>query len=308
MSIYYNNQIEILNNESLYYEGIEATEKSLEICRKMDKSIDRKFDIFVYWIGDNVNYKHSVVLKSFLATQNLENATLKIYSDMDLSNNKFFERYKNFKQIEFHIFDVESEIIGTKYESFRYINEIKMHRFNAAYESDFFRLLMLHKFGGFYIDFDVILLRDLSPLLEYDFLYQWGAYPNNMINGAIMHLKKDSNVNKALTNAILNTPDISGLASVTWASTLYLTVKPNCPDLIIFPAAFFNSEWQSSCHVNLGHLLEPLKKHEYSNMLYDGCFTWHWHNRWGEEIEEGSKFNILDKKLESKFLNHFYEK
>jgi hypothetical protein len=305
MSIYVNNQIEELNNEELYYEGIEPVMKSLEICKTINQEINEKFNIFVYWIGDNVNYKHSVVIKSFLATQNLQNATLKIYSDKEISNKKVFERYKDFEQVEFHLFDVEKEIIGTDFENFKFTSEIKNHSYSPAYESDFFRLLMLHKYGGFYIDFDILLLRDLSPLLKYDFLYQWGAYPNNMINGAIMHLRKDSKANKLFTY-VLNTIDSRpGIGSLYWASELYLRVKSHLPELVIFPASFFNPEWQSNCHVNLGYLIEPLKKHEYSNMIYDGSFTWHWHNRWNEEIEEGSKFNILDEKIENIFKKKF---
>jgi hypothetical protein len=39
--------------------------------------------------------------------------------------------------------------------------------------------------------------------------------------------------------------------------------------------------------------------------MYEGSFTWHWHNRWEEKIEEGSKFDLLDKKIETLFKNKF---
>jgi hypothetical protein len=119
-----------------------------------------------------------------------------------------------------------------------------------------------------------------------------------MINGAIMHLKKESRVNEFLTDLILDTPASPGYGSLTWASNIYLSAKESLEDLVIFPSSFFNSEWQSEI-VEDG-ILNPLKSHKYSNMLYDGCFTWHWHNRWDEDIEEGSKFWILDNILEEK--------
>lgn len=304
MHMYYNTQIEDLNDIKLYQEGLEATNNSLEISKKILNTIDEKYNIFIYWIGNNVTYKHSVVLKSFLATQNLKNATLKIYSDEDLSKNSIFDRYKHFKQIEFNIFDVEEEIKGTVYENFKYVQEIKQHKFNPAYESDFFRLLMLYKYGGFYIDFDILILRDLSPLMNYDFFYQWGAYPdnNNWINGAVMHLKKNSNANNYSSNLILNTYAIP--YSLNWASELYLQVKHVHPEIVIFPAAFFNSEWQCNHVENVTNNIteHPFKKNSRSNDLFEGAFTWHWHNRWNEDIEEGSKFNILDKILEEKFI------
>ena len=30
--------------------------------------------------------------------------------------------------------------------------------------------------------------------------------------------------------------------------------------------------------------------------MFDGAFTWHWHNRWDDVIEIGSKFQILEEK------------
>lgn len=298
MNIYLNSKIKEIN-QSYYKVGLESTNKALDFCKNINKSIDKEYSIFLYWIGDNVNYKHSVVIKSFLATQNLNFAKLKIYSDVDISRNSIFKRYVNFNQVEFHIFDIEKEIIGTKYEKFKYKEAIKQHLFNPAYESDFFRLLMLNKYGGFYIDFDVLLLRDLSPLLNYDFLYKWGDDTNDMINGAVMHLQKDSYINNLLTDEILNKTATPGNGSLSWASDIYYSVKMKSEDLVVFPAAFFNSEWQSNLVTSTG--IESMKSHQYSNLLYDGCFTWHWHNRWDEEIQEGSKFDILDKILEEKF-------
>ena len=298
MNIYLNSKIKEIN-QSYYKVGLESTNKSLDLCKNLNNSIDKEYNIFLYWIGDNVNYKHSVVIKSFLATQNLNFAKLKIYSDVDISTNEVFKRYSDFKQVEFHIFDVESEIIGTKYESFKYVKSIKEHLFNPAYESDFFRLLMLNKYGGFYIDFDVLLLRDLSPLLDYEFFYKWGDDTNNLINGAIMKLQKDIYINNLLTDEILNKTATPGNGSLTWASDIYHNVKNKSEDLIIFPAAFFNSEWQSNLVTSTG--IESMKSHQYSEILYDGCFTWHWHNKWNEDIEIGSKFNILDNLLENKF-------
>ena len=35
--------------------------------------------------------------------------------------------------------------------------------------------------------------------------------------------------------------------------------------------------------------------------LFDGAFTWHWHNKWDDLIEAGSKFDILEKKINAKF-------
>jgi hypothetical protein len=73
---------------------------------------------------------------------------------------------------------------------------------NCYLEGDVFRLLVLHKYGGIYIDMDVLILRDLSPLNELEFLYQWGTSgfnsnePEMTMNGAIMRLDKNSSLSK----------------------------------------------------------------------------------------------------------------
>lgn len=298
------NLLEILKDKTLFYCGQSYVDRAIDVCSKINKPIDSNYNIFVYWIGDNVNYKHSVVLKSFLATQNLKNATLKIYSDIDLSNKEIFKPYVEFPNIEFHIFDIESEIKNTVYqERFKYCEDIKLHRFNPAYESDFFRILMLYKYGGFYIDFDVILLRDLSPLLMYDFVYQWGCSPNSdWMNGAIMHLRKDSMANNKMTEKLLSTPASPGEASLSWASQLYKSVIMDCPELIMLPSAFFNTEWQLPDKYSL---LSPMLNYEMSKELYEGAFTWHWHNSWETPIQPGSKFDLLDLKITKVFNEKF---
>lgn len=41
----------------------------------------------------------------------------------------------------------------------------------ASY-SDLVRVLLLHLYGGVWLDMDVLLLRDLAPLLKYEFAYR----------------------------------------------------------------------------------------------------------------------------------------
>lgn len=43
----------------------------------------------------------------------------------------------------------------------------------AYFDSDLTRLLVLYQMGGVWIDFDVLLLRDFSPLLHKEFVHEW---------------------------------------------------------------------------------------------------------------------------------------
>lgn len=292
--------INLLDNQELYKCGELYVQNCINFCKTLNKEKNVKYNIFLYWIGQNVNYKHSLVIKSFLTSQNIKNATLKIYSDIDLKKQEIFKPYVNLESIEFKIFDVYEEIKNTVFETnFKFVDDIKNHVYNIAYESDFFRILMLNKYGGVYIDFDVLLLRDLSPLLDYDFVYQWGCGESNLINGAIMHLKKNSNVNKLMASTLCNLDSKPGWGSLHWASDLYKKVHNQDKNLIILPACFFNSEWGLT--TNEMKILDPLNEHKYSNKFIDGPFTWHWHNRWDEKINPNSKFDILDKIITKKF-------
>lgn len=42
-----------------------------------------------------------------------------------------------------------------------------------------------------------------------------------------------------------------------------------------------------------------MKKTKYSNQLYDGVFSWHWHNNWNTPIEIGSKWQIIENKFDN---------
>jgi mannosyltransferase OCH1-like enzyme len=50
-----------------------------------------------------------------------------------------------------------------------------------AIVSDAVRFVVLHKFGGMYIDADILLLHDLQPFYMYEFAYLWSTLNENRI-------------------------------------------------------------------------------------------------------------------------------
>ncbi len=52
---------------------------------------------------------------------------------------------------------------------------------NMAIVSDAVRFVVLHKFGGMYIDTDILLLRDLQPFYIHEFAYLWSILNENRI-------------------------------------------------------------------------------------------------------------------------------
>ena len=70
--------------------------------------------------------------------------------------------------------------------------------------SDLVRLIVLDRYGGVYVDMDVLFVRDLSPLLHIaPFVYGWGC-DDDLINTAVFALAARSNVAWALMNAALD--------------------------------------------------------------------------------------------------------
>jgi hypothetical protein len=290
---FYNNVLPILNDDRYYEDSYDAVNLGLDLCKSMTDITDIPFNFYVYWIGTNINYKHKVLLKSYLATQDLNKTKLLIYADTDLSVK--FPEFEQFKNIEFHIFDVEKECENTLMKYYPYKSQIKNHQCNPEFESDFFRLLMLYKNGGVYLDFDVLLMRDFSPLSNYEYVYQWGT-DKHMMNGAVMSLHKKSPITKDICIELINGPFRPFKGSLQYANDMYIKVKRNHPELVVFPSTFFNSQWQHSKNKK-GEINTPMPFSKNGDPeLYEGCFAWHYHGSSQEtKIEDGSKFDIVDK-------------
>jgi len=208
-----------------------------------------------------------------------------LWSNINLNDNSFIQEIKPF--INLKIWNCKEEIKNTCVENF---NVEEIHDDLCYLEGDLFRLLVLNKYGGFYIDMDVLVLRNMSPLNEMEFLYQWGTSGFNgfeqlKMNGAIMRFNQNSKASEQALQLIQQIPPTKG--STCWGSDLYSYIADE--NLYCLPGVWFNSEWGFE-----GTLNEPFKKVENIN-LFEGAFTWHWHNRWNDFIEDGCKFSILEK-------------
>lgn len=297
----YNNILNIINDKSLFLKNEESVNKSLQIAKTFnDYSYNNKIDFFLYWVGNNINEKHEIVIKSFLITQDLSICKLNIYSDIDLNNTILKNLINKFDCIKVNIFNIDEEVKNTPIENCEWNNLIKNHLLNPALESDFFRLLMLYKYGGIWSDFDIIYLRDLRPLMNYEWVYQWGSEMYRM-NGAIMRFKKESNISKESLEILKQTKPI--IRSLCWADELYQKLREKYNELIVFPGAFFNPEWQIPLSST-----DFFKLSQNSTKMFENSFTWHFHseyNKFNKSIELGSKMDILKNKINYKFNKLF---
>lgn len=274
-------------NEEIFTDGW----KGLDFAKSIQNKVNNfKTNFHVYWrVPGEFGRKQQAVIKSIINTQNLNTSNIIVWSNVDITKNEWFHTIRNY--VDFRIYDVMKESKNTPLENFPLIKYDDEKNWPGG---DLFRILALYKYSGVYSDFDVIYLRDFSPLLEQEFMYQWGTEKTE-INGAVMHLFKESKLGFEL----LNTLPTMRLGATAWSRDLYMEVRKKNKNWTVFPCAFFNTEWQ--LHINMGESAHPFKCGTDSDKMFPGAFAWHWHNKWDCKIEEGSKFQRLEQNINEEF-------
>jgi hypothetical protein len=278
------------NNIALYNPSKEYFLNSLEYAKKLKNSDNKKIVFHCLWrVPRDFGRKQLAVLKSIIVNHKdiLESVEINLWSNVDLRENVLFKEVSKF--VNFKKWDLHEEIKNTTLEDFELLSDNNSISDDLCYlEGDLFRLLILHKYGGFYIDMDVLVLRNFLPLNDFEFLYQWGTSgfrgEEFKMNGAIMKLNKNSDTSLEFLEILKKTP--ASKNSFSWGNQMYSKINRN--SILALPGVWFNSEWGfegTSCNPfqNVG-----------SVELFDGAFAWHWHNRWDEEIKEGSKFEVIE--------------
>lgn len=294
--------IDIKTDRFLYERNPSDIENSLNFAKQLPTT-DLKNNIHFYWrVPRQFGRKQTLPIKSAIV-HNKNKSDIFVWSNVDLSNNPYIQPLLPYIKLKIWdpIKEIEDSFLKDKIQFF------KTHHLDDEMcwlGGDLFRLLCLYKYGGIYVDMDMVILRDLSPLYVYNFLYQWGASgvqpsePNLMINGAIMAFNKENENLKHMLNTLTTIKPVPN--SFCWGRDLYIASRSE--DTNVFPCSWFNTEW---CMEKV--VLEPFKKNAFSNMMFDGAFTWHWHNKWDQEIEDGSKFFIIENIINEKFLQFLCE-
>jgi 2-polyprenyl-3-methyl-5-hydroxy-6-metoxy-1,4-benzoquinol methylase len=271
--------------------------KAIEFAKSIPETVHpEKTDIHFYWREPlPFGRKQAACIKSAIVSQNLDNVRIHLWSNSDLSRNEWVQPIE--RHIYLHHYDAKVEARGTPLEGWAGLDKDDELCWLGG---DLFRLLILYRYGGVYVDCDVLLLRDLAPLLGQEFLYQWGTELDKM-NGAVMRLFAKSKTAENLLTMIPRMP--AGVKSTDWGSTLYGEVRKFDKSFTVFPCAFFNTEWQ--LYINMGESAHPFKKGNDSHWDFEGVFAWHWHNKWDVPIEEGSKFHRLEARINEKYAHGF---
>ena len=130
-------------------------------------------------------------VKSFLATQNLDHTSLIIWSDYSIEDNELIQPYKDY--LDLRVYNAREEAVGTPMEHEHSMLDASDSKYYL--KSDLFRLMMLHKYGGVWADMDIIFLRDFKPILDQEYMYQWGGdtdFANLGACATVLAMKKEN--------------------------------------------------------------------------------------------------------------------
>jgi hypothetical protein len=108
-------------------------------------------------------------------------------------------------------------------------------------EADLFRALVLFRHGGVYVDADVLLLRNLGPLLGEEWAYPWGSDCLES-NNAVMRVFAGSEWARAILEHIGRTPP-TRTASYVWGKE---ALRATTGLFLRLPPCFVNPLWMSN--------------------------------------------------------------
>ncbi|KAI0301639.1 hypothetical protein B0F90DRAFT_1718861 [Multifurca ochricompacta] len=154
----------------------------------------RRTNFHSLWPAERAPFgaRQEAMLKSFLTTQPLGSSRLVLWSHGDVSTDALLRAYtaRYRDVIELRVVDLSLLAMGTEVE------DSSLVKSNDPASSEYLlRLLILWQHGGVWVDMDSLLTRDLSPLLEHEFVTQWECdYDKNIhpMTSALMHFYQHS--------------------------------------------------------------------------------------------------------------------
>ena len=242
-------------------------------------------------------HKLKVLVRSFLATQNLNNSSIILWA----SNTQ--ELYDSIV-----LAPILPWVMVRKYDPFELAagtflegNPILSTADSRVYlQGDLFRWLVLYVYGGVYIDADSILLNDFAPLLEKgDFWARWACTDD--LTPGIMSLSKHGKVAYEVLHQLINTDPseggyIWGRGTMTpWYNNKLAKQKAGTLTAdeaqipYTAPACFFFPQW---CTEQFHDYFDSTSA-SVSNPpeLFLGGFAYHWHGGGGKRFERSYSMN-----------------
>lgn len=167
------------------YEFAATIPRSQHMDNRPYLPLDERTQYHTYWRVDLAPFseRQEWMLKSFFATQDHATSRLIMWSNGDLTTNSILASYASMYPNSFvmRAVDIPDLASGTALEGSPLL---KTNDKKAWTDGDLVRLLVIWNYGGVWIDMDSLLTRDLSPLLEHEFVTQWDCYGKLLLMNA----------------------------------------------------------------------------------------------------------------------------
>jgi Glycosyltransferase sugar-binding region containing DXD motif len=264
----------------------------------------------LYWSG-GFSRKQAFAVKSFLATQDLENSELWLWLDGERAyagyeENAWLQPFVRFIHVK--RFDPEVEARDTPLE-----RKPELYRdVGPVARSNFFRFAVLYRHGGTYVDMDAMFLRDMrdlldDPYLAGEFCYRWSAHLP-YANSAVMRLRQGSDTARALLVRCAEVGSCRPPVVLQFAETRRL-------DLLVLPCCFFEPLWPHFDRQDRyaaapfdrfdGFFRRPGWRFRRRATIrgyrdfFPGAFIYHWHNCWEAAEPDTSYFGLFDHEFDA---------
>lgn len=251
-----------------------------------------------YWRSDlaPVGPKQLATLRSFFATQNPNTTVLYLWSNGDLSESPVIQKIQQHvgkERLQTKIYIPKELAKGSPMEGSPHLD----FKDDSGYlDGDLIRLLAIYRYGGMWFDMDSLFIRDMSPLLEHEWLSQWDCFlPNGFpFNGAFMRFHKQSpylcEMLSELASGPLPRPD-----TIDWGGYMYYRIyrrllHHGIRPWAVLPWCFTDSMVCSPKNSMPNAFIEA----DFDKERLLQTFAYHWHNQWKKE--PGSLFKFLEER------------
>ncbi|KAI8333668.1 hypothetical protein BC941DRAFT_434147 [Chlamydoabsidia padenii] len=248
-----------------------------------------------YWRADiaPVGPKQLATLRSFFATQNVNNSMIYLWSNGDLSTSPIIQQIKAQvgDRLETLVYHPKELSKGTPMENSPHLD----FKDTSGYlDGDLIRLLVIYKYGGMWFDMDSLFIRDMSPLFEREWLQQWDCFlPDGFpFNGAFMRFNKHSPYLCEMLTEMARGP-LPRPNTIDWGGYMYYRVyrrllHNGIRPWSVLPWCFTDSNVCKPSNSMPNAFIET----EFDQQRLLQTFAYHWHNQWKKE--PGSLFRFLE--------------
>merc|ERR1719419_1532919 len=86
---------------------------------------------------------------------------------LDLRDNTTCHLYMQVKHLQILTIDIPTFSVGSTLETFLLSGKLEKSKWYSTHMSDVLRMMLLYEFGGMYLDLDFVVLRDLTPYINF---------------------------------------------------------------------------------------------------------------------------------------------